>query len=150
MSKYSAALLLFFSASALAIDTFDATTNILKIDAVVLNGIQYNGVVVKLNAYEVVSVASSIPYVPVANACSSANFTVPIYNAITAGMSLDQVNQVIGCKYNPLLTTAAGDFVLHGWSYGDGTTIIQVYFDMTDTFVRGSGGSSLIKLRTGF
>jgi hypothetical protein len=40
MHKHFIILLLFFSASALAIDTFDETTNILTIDAVVVEGIQ--------------------------------------------------------------------------------------------------------------
>ena len=100
MHKYFITLLLFFSASALAIDTFDESTNILTIDAVVVEGIQYNNVVVRLNAFDVISVGSSTPADDgtVAETCTDANFTLAKYNAITEGMTLDQVNQIIGCK----------------------------------------------------
>lgn len=148
MRTFFAALLLAFAANALAIDTFDAGTSILKMDSVVLGGIKYNGVVVRLKSYDVVSVASSGPYVVVSDTCSSSNITVPIYNAIAQGMTLDQVNQTIGCKYDPSFTDAAGDFVGHVWRYG--TALIKVYFDATDSFVRGIGGGDLYKVRVGF
>jgi len=148
MRAYFAALSLVFSVNALAIDTYDATTNVFTVDAVVLNGIQYNNVVLKLNAYDVISVGSSAPYGQVTDTCSSANITVPIYNAIVAGMTLAQVNQTIGCKYSPALTTAIGDHVSHGWNYGG--AIIIVYFDATDSFVKGIIGTDLFKSRTGF
>jgi hypothetical protein len=96
----------------------------------------------------VIGVGSSAPYVSVAAACSSANFTVPKYNAISAGMTLDQVNQTIGCTYDPKYTSAVSDYVIHIWIYG--TAAITVYFDSTDSVVRGLNGGNTFKSRSGF
>jgi hypothetical protein len=151
MRKYFITLLLFCSTSALAVDTYDETTNILNIDAVVVDGIQYNNVVVRLNAFDVISVGSSIPIDDgtVSETCSDANFTIPRYNAITVGMTLDQVNQTLGCKYDPIFTIASSDFVHHTWANGDVSAGITVYFDATDSFVKVFGGD-FFKIRFGF
>ena len=89
MNKFFASLLLFFSANALAVDKFDAATGVLNIDAVVLNGTQYNNVAVRLDAYGVMSVGSSLQYAygvtfipgtytyPLGETCKLSNVTLP-------------------------------------------------------------------------
>ncbi len=59
MRKYFIALFLFLSANAFATDTYNPTNNMLNLDAVILNGVQYNNVVVQLLGYNVISVGSS-------------------------------------------------------------------------------------------
>jgi hypothetical protein len=158
MCKYFITLLLFFSASALAIDTFDETTNILTIDSVVLEGIQYNNVVVRLNAFDVISVGSSAPVDDgtVAETCTDANFTLARYDAIIEGMTLDQVNQIIGCKSNVNVTLVTEVYVHRIWHNG-GQTVgnikgIGVYFDSTTGNIVKAKPSvpSIFKVRVGF
>jgi hypothetical protein len=62
MYKVIITMLLILSTTALATDTYNATTNILNIDAVILNGVQYNNVVVNMGKnFSVISVGSSSP-----------------------------------------------------------------------------------------
>ncbi len=158
MNKYFITLLLFFSASALAVDTYDETTNILNIDAVVVDGIQYNNVVLRLYGFDVISVGSSVPIDDgtVAETCSDANFTIARYDAITEGMTLDQVNQIIGCKSDPHGTIITGAFVIRGWDNGllpitGGYKQITVTFDSTTgNIVKAPSGSTAFKGRLGF
>ncbi|MEQ1635486.1 MAG: hypothetical protein ABL903_02270 [Methylococcales bacterium] len=150
MRNYFIAPLFFLSVNALAANTFDAKTNMLNLEAVVVNGVQYNDVAVRLNAYEVVSVGSNNNAGTVADTCSSANFTVPKFNAITIGMTLDQVNQTIGCKYDSSRTAASGDFVAYSWSISrTEVTSMQVFFDSATNVVTNIMGNSF-KARVGF
>lgn len=152
MCKFLSILLLFFSINALATDTYNSTTNILNIDSVILNGIQYNNVVIQLTGYNVISVGSYAP-VNVTAKCSSNNFSPAIYNAISIGMTISQVEQTIGCNFDPTKTVRGGSFVLKWWSYLNPTTyateMIGVYFDGTDSVVTAIGGT-LFKQSQGF
>ena len=138
-------------------DTFDASTNILNLDFVILNNIQYNNVVLKLTNYKVISVGSSAPVTPtpVSGTCSSANFSTAIFNAITVGMTMNQVNQTIGCSYDPTRTINIATAVQNTWLYQNPTTyaveMIQVYFDPTDSIATPlSGVGSDFKSSVGF
>ncbi len=70
----SALVLTLAGASASAISTFDAATNLLTLDSVVMNGVTYNNVTVHLNSFTVLKVGSSSEQVP-------GTGTVPIANA---------------------------------------------------------------------
>lgn len=67
----------------------------------------------------------------VAAACTAANFTTARFNAITVGMSLDQVKQLIGCTNDTGMTLRTTDFVNYGWIYlgSVSATSINVFFD---------------------
>ena len=148
--------------SSAAIDTFDSSTNILNLNQVQYNNIQYNDVVLKLTGYDVQSIGASAPLSPTtppvtppvdSGTCSSENFTVAKFNAITVGMTVDQVNQTIGCKYDPSHTSASASFVSHNWYYKSQNSVQQIilYFDASDSVVTPLGGyGSNIKLRVGW
>ena len=70
-------------------------------------------------------------------------------------MTMTQVNQTIGCNYDPTQTAATTSFVSNTWYYLNPTTFaaeeITVYFDPTDSVVTPPGGvGNNIKLRVGF
>lgn len=65
----------------------------------------------------------------VSDTCSPANFTIAKYDAIAAGMTLDQVNQIIGCKGVYGNITVSNDFTLYRWFYMSGPVyMIEVHF----------------------
>lgn len=150
MKKYLFALLSVFSISAVnASDTFDPATNQLNLDAVTVNGIQYNNVILNLNDFKVLAVGSSSTVnATVSSTCSQSNFTVPIYNAIATGMTLDQVNQTIGCSYKPSLTQRSTSYTIYAWSQG--TSSILVWFDVNGSIVTPLLGSTSYKSGSGF
>lgn len=123
-----------FSAAACAADVYDPSTGTLTIPQVQIGQTYYNNVVVKLNNITVESVGSTAPVSgPVSQTCTSANFTTATYNAIAVGMTLDQVNQAVGCAYSPNLTQRATSFTAFVWS--DSTAHIIVYFDASGSKV---------------
>jgi hypothetical protein len=138
--------LTFANASALAIDTYDTTTNLYNIDSVVVGGTQYNNVVLRLKSFDVVSVGSSAPYGGVSSTCSSANLTVAHFNAIVEGMTLNQVNQAFGCTFDPSYTYISTIAISRTWQYG--TASINVWFDASGNTVAKINGVGDFK--TGF
>lgn len=118
-------------------DSYDPATNQLTVDSVTVNGVNYKAVVTIAN---VVSV-SPVTAAPAAQ-CGAANFTTAIYNAIKPGMTVDQVNAVIGCQFTPSLTVRSTGQIQYQWFVSSptaGTKFILVFFDST----------SLLSLRTG-
>ena len=62
--------------------------------------------------------------------CGLERFTAENYDAIQFGMSLDQVIQVMGCKFDPRATLYAGDSVTYAWTNFEVTQMfIAVTFD---------------------
>ena len=145
MSKFVFIFITFLSLNAWnawAIDTFDQTTNLLTIEAVVIDGVQYNDVILRLKDCDVVSVKSSSSYQHISDTCSEANITTLNYNAITPDMTLDQVNQIIGCKDDITRTLYAGTWIIRMWDipYSDRISFIQVWFSVdTDTVLSDNG-----------
>lgn len=88
-----------FSTVITAADTFDPATNTLTLDSVTVGGIKYPNVVVRLNQFTVLGVGNSAPVEDgISETCEAENFTGDKFDAIQAGMSLEQVTQVIGCN----------------------------------------------------
>ena len=81
--------------------------------------------------------------------CTSANFTTAIYNSITIGMTLAQVDQAIGCDNNPTLTIRGDGYVAYDWTTNLGQSI-SVDFDSTGTIVAGLEGTTVFKSASGF
>ncbi len=100
-------------AAAMAANSFDPATNTLSLDSVVVGNQTFSNVVVRIDSYAIKSVGSSAPSAAVASTCSAANFSLSAYNAIAAGQSVTQVNQIMGCQYTPALTIAVGNEVGH-------------------------------------
>ncbi len=143
------ALLLFFSVNAYATDTYNTANSYLSIDAVIINGIKYNNVVLQLLSANLISMGSYAP-VTVSATCSDSNFTNAIFNAITAGMTKSQVTQTIGCNNDPALTVTYGNImVTNSWmTITPSPKLIQVFFDGTDNIVTPNDGS--FKTKVGF
>lgn len=70
--------------------------------------------------------------------CTSANINLDKFNRISVGMTLAQVNQTIGCAYNPIYTSRNSTYTVNMWSYG--TSAITVYFDVSNSVVTALDG----------
>ncbi len=84
-------------------------------------------------------VASNLqfPNPPSGPACTAANFTFANFNAITVGMTVDQVNKTIGCQTNG--NTVLQSNVVFTWI--NGASLINVDFDPAGTLATSFGGS---------
>jgi hypothetical protein len=159
MRRIFGALALVLAANnAMAVDTFDPTTNKLTLDTVVLNGVVYNNVEVTLHSFSLNSVGTSAPYVSVAAKCSSADFTTAKFNAISLGMSFAQVMSIMGCANSPTFSQHQGAFTIYGWAWTSPTTfqtkLISVWFDATGNTVSdaysGQAPTPYYKTSSGF
>jgi hypothetical protein len=128
-------------------DTYNAANNQLTVDSVQVGNTIYTGVVVTVG--NVLAIGGSKPATsPVAATCTAANFTLAAYNAIQTGMTVDQVNQIIGCQYLPSLTVRYANFVVYQWGAVGLAAHIAVYFDATGTVVTAQSG--IFKTSGGF
>jgi hypothetical protein len=136
---------------ALAVDNYDPVTKILTIDAVTLGNTKYLNVTIRLDQFQVLGVGSAIPIDGVADSCTPEMFTIDKFNTIQPGMTLDQVNQVIGCKFDPGSIVRAGAVVNYTWASNgsSGVRLISVYFDASTNKVTSTLGSSF-KSSAGF
>jgi hypothetical protein len=75
----------------------------------------------------------------IAPTCSQSNFTLANYNAIAIGMTLQQVNQTMGCQYLPSQTMYISPYIVYIW-YDGGLKMIQVFFDASNNTVTASLG----------
>jgi hypothetical protein len=153
MFRYIATLAVLIACrSAFAADTFDTSTNILTVPQVQIGQTLYNNVQVKLNNITVVSVGSTSPVSSgnVAATCSASNFSTASYNAITVGMTVAQVNQVMGCAYDTSSTERTAEFIAYKWDDipARGLQFIQVFFDTSGSVVTAYG--TQYKLAGGF
>jgi len=55
MRKIIISFLLFFSVNALATDTYEQTSKVLTLDSIIINGTQFNNLVVQLTGYNVIN-----------------------------------------------------------------------------------------------
>lgn len=114
-------------------DTYDPRTQILTIQTLQHQGLQYSNVVIHLDQYSVLSVGDiTSPSTTYNNkSCTAANFTTKIANSIKTGMSLDQVSALIGCTNDSSLTMRSSNYVNYFWSLNPGSmmTSLGVFFD---------------------
>ena len=103
--------------------TYDSSTKYLTLPTVSVSGTSYNNVVIRLDSFAVISVATSTPP-PTTPTCS---VSLATYNAIALGMTLAQVNQVVGCANNAAYTLTDPAYVLLAWT--DSYRILYIYFD---------------------
>lgn len=96
--------------------TYEAASQQLTLPSVQVGGTTYSNVVIRLDSFAVLAVGGTSSGGTVAATCTSSNFTVAKYNAIQAGMTLQQVNEVIGCEPNPTSTVRGQDFVHYTWN----------------------------------
>ncbi len=114
-----------------------------------------NGVTIPISRYSFGTAGSNTG--TVTNACDPSNFTYAKFNAITVGMTLDQVKLTIGCTNDPTITSRISNFVGLGWKARVPNSLLSyfiwVYFDSTGAIVTdmASGGAPpYFKSSTGF
>lgn len=128
--------------------TFNNATRYLTIPSVQAGTTIYSNVVVRLDSFAIISVGSEAPVSSsVADTCVAANITTAKYNAIALGMTIDQVNQTIGCKFNPSFTQRGTSYTVYTWI---ASGFIQVFFDGAGTTVTGLNGTDIFKSANGF
>ena len=140
MKKYLAALFVvlgWFIQTAQAIDTYDNNSSILTLDSVVVNGTQYNNVTVLVVDPVVLSIGSQQTYIPAT--CSNNNLTTTNFNAIQVGMTLNQVNTIIGCQNDPSGTYRSAACLTYVWH--DQNRSIYVLFDLNGYRVLNVSGT---------
>ena len=140
MKKYLAALFVVlggFIQTAQAIDTYDYNSSILTLDSVVVNGTQYNNVTVLVVDPVVLSIGSQQTYIPAT--CSNNNLTTTNFNAIQVGMTLNQVNTIIGCQNDPSGTYRSAACLTYVWH--DQNRSIYVLFDLNGYRVLNVSGT---------
>lgn len=119
---------------------YDVQQNILTIPSIVLEGVRYNFPKVRILSVEVIDAGI------VSQAPAELHVCVPGVDAITReklnmiqmGMTLDEVNQIMGCQYNPpansINDSCTGcvdhSFEVFNWGFGM-SNVISVYIDNT-------------------
>lgn len=91
-----------------------------------------SGVTIPLTRY---SFGGTTPTGPVAAICTTANINTQRYNAIAIGMTPDQVNATLGCKYDTSRTQRNNLFTTYVWPVPGTFTYLGVYFDTAGTKV---------------
>ncbi len=133
-------------------DSFDANTGRLTIDSIQVGNTVYTGVVITIGS--VISVggskaaSSTATGSTVATTCAAGNFTTAAFNAIQEGMSVSQVNQIMGCQYTPSLTLRGSNYLTNSWSVPGTMTYIQVWFDTSGATVTRLYPSTAIPFKT--
>lgn len=152
MKSFIARLLLLTTAAGASLahaDSYDTTTNRLTIDSVQIGNTVYTGVVVTIGS--VIRVAGTKQATStVATTCSASNFTTSAFNAIQEGMSVAQVNQVMGCQYTPSQTLRGSNYLTYTWGVSGTMTYIQVWFDSSGTTVTRSYPDASIPFKVAF
>ena len=152
-------LLIFFSmlpGVVCAVSIYTPSDNGLTIDSVLVNGVQYNNVVLTLRDFSVVSIGSSSSDIPIKDTCTSGSFTSAIYNSIKIGMTLSQVQQIIGCKFTSTDLPYHQAYIQHQWVENRSDykyVYLSVTFDPTDSIVQENQiikGVPIFKSRYGF
>ena len=85
------------------------------------------------------STTQTPPTLTVEATCAESNFTTAALNAIQSGMTLAQVNQTIGCAYDPSSTVRMKTNVVYSWTQPTSIQRITVWFDATGATVTSVG-----------
>lgn len=145
VKKLAARLLLpaVMAASTLAYaDSYDPATNLLTIDEIQLGDTIYTNVVVSVG--QIHGIGGSRPATPMIRpTCDATNFTTANYDAIKIGMTLDQVNQAMGCQYDSTATTRVQTAVVYRWQVlKPSVAFVQVWFDGNGKIVTPPNGDA--------
>lgn len=135
--------------------TYDPATKYLTIPTITAGDYTYTNLVLRLSQFEYISgVATPVGQTPptppagtVSDTCTAANFTAAKFAAIALGMTLDQVNQTIGCKYDAAWNLKSSTFSRYSWL--SSPKVIQVFFDVNGTQVTATSGGGTFKTSVG-
>ncbi len=101
---------------------------------------------------EVFATAPAVPSSPIADTCTTSNFTPEKYNWIENGMTLYQVGQIIGCEYDQTHTQVAGAVMSYQWfTQGQGKQAgFIVYFNVMPFSTAFSVSTAPVVFKQGF
>ena len=129
---------------------YDVQQNILTIASVELEGVRYNFPKVRIISVEVIDagIVSQAPAELHVCVPGTDPITEQKLNAIQIGMTLDEVNQIMGCQYNPPANSihdncrGCADYSFEPFTWGFGmSNVISVYIDnVTHRVVNKSSG----------
>lgn len=114
--------------------TFDPATNMLRVPSIQVGNVIYSNLVYRVDAGQVISVGVAQNANAIADSCSGGNITLANLNAVQLGMSMEQVQAVIGCRADPIYTVRSQLASHYTWM-ADGNKSITVYFDPAGTLV---------------
>lgn len=119
---------------------FDEATRQLTLPVVRLGGTNFLNVTVRLDQFEVLGVGATEPVEPppAAGQCTTANFTREKFYGIVGGMTVQQVNTLMGCAYNPAYTISMPYFLQFTWQAVDGPASMSLSVDTSGTRVLAS------------
>jgi len=118
--------------------SYDGSTRYLTLPSVTTGGTTYSNVVIRLDSFSIISVGGSGG--SVAATCSPGMLTLAKFNAVAAGMTLAQVNQLMGCQYYAPQVVRTTLFTEYVWVTTDAAAFIEVTFDPSGSFVQDIGG----------
>ena len=129
---------------------YDVEQNILTVPSIELEGVRYNFPKVRIVSVEVIDTGIVSQAPADLHVCFSGidSITQEKLDAIQIGMTLDEVNQIIGCQYNPPALsihdncTGCADYSFEPFSWGFGmSNVISVHIDnITHRVVNKQGG----------
>lgn len=124
--------------------SYDDPTRQLFMPSVQSGNLFYSNVLLRLNSYTLLSAAPALPLVPVVSAvCTGMNFTLPRYEAISVGMTLEQVRRLIGCNQTSNFSLADNPGVRRiRWQETGSEKDIVVFFDASSLSVLADGNPS--------
>jgi len=102
-------------------DTFDTNSQILTIPFVTVGTNTYTNVVIQLNSYSILSTNTGCD--------NTGNLTTNKAKILAPPMSLNQIKQILGCEYNPILTTTTGTLTRIIWTTPTLDNWIKIYIN---------------------
>lgn len=125
-------------------DVYDPATNILTIDDITVGNTQYTKLRIRLDQIAVVKVTYTEQQISLT--CNGVPFSKAKYDAIATGMSLSDVNKVLGCM--PYTSKGYIDYTTSTW--GNAAYNITVYFNLKDGTVMPVWGTYKTSVGFGF
>lgn len=125
-------------------NNYNPSTNHLTIDEIIIGDTKYTNVVITVG--DIISVGGAFKMEVPSEYCSSQNFRINLFDDIKPGMSLNEVEKIIGCKNNADEITRTGDLIIHQWLYQEGVNIkiFHIYFDRLTARVTNKMGNNYI------
>ena len=144
-TRLGASVLLAVASQSMAwAQSFDEASRLLILPFVQVGNLVIPNVVVRLDNFSVLSAAPALPLAPVvSDLCTGPNFTLQRYDAISVGMTLNQVRGLIGCAQSSNFSSNGNEAVRRiRWVEVGSTKDIEVYFDANNLTVLANGDPS--------
>ncbi len=109
---------------------FDTKSQVLTLSNVLVDGTQYSGIQIKLKDVQIVN--PGLQSKAVDSNCPT-EFTATQVASIKPGLSVDAVNQILGCQYQPQSTVMRAQVEGTGWAalpWQSGLRQVLVSFDL--------------------